>query len=45
MRVLSHLWRQRARPPANFISVGSEFYPQLGEHYDRQTLAWVMGKA
>ncbi len=28
---------------ADFISVGSEFYPALGEHYDRQTLAWVMG--
>ena len=28
---------------ADFICVGSEFYPSLGEHYDRQTLAWVMG--
>lgn len=28
---------------ADFISVGSEFYPSLDEHYDRQTLAWVMG--
>ncbi len=30
---------------ANFIRVGSEFYPELGEHYDQQTLAWVMGTA
>ncbi len=28
---------------ADFISVGSEFYPSLDKHYDRQTLAWVMG--
>ena len=28
---------------ANFITVGSEIYPGLGEHYDAQILAWVMG--
>ncbi len=28
---------------AEIIGVGSEFYPALGEHYNRQTLAWVMG--
>ncbi len=28
---------------ADFIVVSSEFYPALGEHYDRETLAWVMG--
>lgn len=29
---------------ANFVSVGSELYPGLAEHYDRQILAWVMGE-
>lgn len=28
---------------ADFVGVGSEFYPAIGEHYDRETLAWVMG--